>query len=332
MKNRMIRKLSALLAAAFFLPLCVSGAQPAGALSAFPPAVSAERENKFVVGVSWQGYTSYVRRLEKILIELSHKSSHNLEFIFMDGQNNFEKQISQVESFIAHKADVILLNPSSYSDLTPAVTAANTAGIPIITIITRVRNQEKCTSYIGSDHKESAILQGMLVGRYLEGVGNLAVLEGTQGIDAQLARTEGYREILAQYPYERVIVSQPAFWERDEAYMIVENWLHNGVPIDAIMSQNDSMALGAIEAVEEAGLAGKIKVFGIDGDSDAIQAVRDGRLEGTVFMDAYGQAERFYKCLDLMFEGQKLDKEYLIPFIVVTKENINNATINRKLQ
>jgi len=251
--------------------------------------------------------------------------------MMMDGRENYERQISQVENFISHKVDLILLNPCSFEKLTPAVTAAGNAGIPIITIITRVQNQDECLSFVGSDHTESAILEGTMAAEKLGGRGNIVVLQGTMGIEAQLARRKGYEQILAQYPDIAVVAMQPAFWEKGEGYMIVENLIYNGVPIDAVLSQNDNMALGAVEAVEDAGLQEVILVFGIDGDGPAIDAVAQGRLAGTVYMDAYQQARKITECIQMVRNGQMPKKEYLVPFVVLNEENIHDENVRRLL-
>jgi len=289
-------------------------------------------ERMFVVGVSWQGVTPYGNRMKTLLIKFAEEADYEIRFIWMDGENNAEKQISQIENFIAHKVDLILLNPCSYYDLGSAVNAANDAGIPLITMITRVYEQERCTSFVGSDHKESALVQGTMVNDYLKQRGTIAILEGTVGIDAQLSRSEGYKQVLGQNPMLEVIASQPAFWEQDEAYVIVENWIHNGICPDVIMSQSDSMALGALEAVTEAGLEKQIRVFGIDGDREAVQSVRDGGMEGTVFQDAYSQIKYVFQCFDIIRNGGVPEKEYLVPFIALNKDNIDDEKIQSKLQ
>ena len=304
---------------------------PPAVPTAMPIATPTSGESRYVVGVAWQGMTPYVQRLEAQLLGFAKQLPFDIEFIMMDGSENYEKQISQVENFISHKVDLILLNPCSYEKLTPAVTAANNAGIPIITMITRVQNQRECLSFVGSDHKESAILEGTLAAESLQGQGSIVILEGTIGIEAQLERRKGYAEILALYPGLSVAAIQPAFWEKDEGYMIVENLIHNGIAIDAVLSQNDNMALGALEAVEAAEMQERILVFGIDGDSAAIEAVEQGRLAGTVYMDAYHQAKQISECIQMVRDGQTPEKEYFIPFVVLNKDTIHQSSVQELL-
>ena len=296
-----------------------------------PTPSSPEIQNRYVVGVAWQGMTPYVLRLQDWLLEFADDAPFEIEFMMMDGQENYEKQISQVENFIAHKVDLILLNPCSYEHLDPAVEAAKNANIPIITIITRIKNQDQCIAFVGSDHKESATLEFELAADKLNNSGNIVILQGTVGIEAQLLRSEGYKEKLEEYPNINVAAEQPAFWQRDEAYMIVENWIHNGLEFDAILSQNDYMALGALDAVREAGKENEIFVLGIDGDSDAIKAVESGQLTGTIYMDAYKQAQQIAECIQMMHDNITPQKEYLIPFIIVTDTTMTDPSVREQI-
>lgn len=296
-----------------------------------PAKSSPAIQNRYVVGVAWQGMTPYVLRLQDWLLEFADDAPFEIEFMMMDAQENYEKQISQVENFIAHKVDLILLNPCSYEHLDPAVEAAQNADIPIITIITRIKNQDQCIAFVGSDHKESATLEFELAAEKLNNKGKIVILQGTVGIEAQLLRSEGYKERLAAYPDIEVAAEQPAFWQRDEAYMIVENWIYNGLEFDAILSQNDYMALGALDAVRAAGKEDEIIVLGIDGDSNAISAVENGQLTGTIYMDAYTQAWQIAECIQMIHDNVTPQREYLIPFIVVTDSTVNDPLIREQI-
>jgi inositol transport system substrate-binding protein len=282
--------------------------------------------NVIKVGVSMQGLEApYVAAVQQHL-ENSVKNSE-VEAVFLDAQSNVEKQISQIEQFIAWKVDVIILNPISYTGCAPAVDAANKAGIPIVALITRVANQDKANSFVGSDHKDSGIIEAEMVAKEIGGKGNIVVIEGVMGIDAQIQRMEGYKEVLAKYPDIKIVAQQAANWQRSEAFAITENWIKSGKKFDVVLSQNDNMALGALRAVEQANLVSKIKVFGIDGDKDALEAVKAGRLAGTVFQDAKRQAERAVECAIKLTKGEPIEKYYVIPFKAVTEENADKFLI-----
>jgi inositol transport system substrate-binding protein len=279
--------------------------------------------NVIKVGVSMQGLEApYVAAVQQHL-ENSVKNSE-VEAVFLDAQSNVEKQISQIEQFIAWKVDVIILNPISYTGCAPAVDAANKAGIPIVALITRVANQDKANSFVGSDHKDSGIIEAEMVAKEIGGKGNIVVIEGVMGIDAQIQRMEGYKEVLAKYPDIKIVAQQAASWQRADALTLVENWLQAGKDFTVVLSQNDNMAMGALKAIEDAKLADKIKVYGIDGDNDALQAVKDGRLAGTVFQDAKGQAEQAVASVLKLAKGETVEKMYVIPFQEVRKDNVGN--------
>lgn len=287
------------------------------------------QEKNFTVGVSWQEYTPYVIRLENDLKSALKESGMSVKFLFMDGDSNPEKQISQVESFVASKVDLIILNPISYEKCTPAVDIAYQGKIPIMTLITRVKNQEKCVTHIGSDHQMSATLQCEIMQKDYS-KGRIAVLEGAIGIEAQLERSKGYNEFLKKAREYKVVANQTAYWDRDEAYMIIENWLYEKQDFDIILSQNDSMALGAVKAVKEYKLQDKVKIYGIDGDLNAIKAVQTGDLAGTILMDSKAQGRHVMECIDKLTKRQELNSEYLTPFIVITKDNASKYLLENK--
>jgi inositol transport system substrate-binding protein len=274
----------------------------------------------YIVGVSWQEYTPYVIRLENDIKSALKESGMSVKFLFMDGDSNPEKQISQVESFVASKVDLIILNPISYEKCSPAVDIAYQGKIPIMTLITRVKNQEKCVTHIGSDHQMSATLQCRIM-QEDNNKGKIAVLEGAIGIEAQMERSRGYDNFLKENKTYTVVANQAAYWDIEEAYMITENWLYEKLDFDIILSQNDSMALGAAQAVKEYKLQDKIKIYGIDGDMNAIKEVKNGNLAGTILMDSSAQAKYVMLCIDKLTKRQKLTSEYLTQFIVITKDN-----------
>ncbi len=289
------------------------------------PVQSSQATNKITIGISMQGLEApYVARV-KDYIELTLKEiGPEVEAVILDGQENAEKQVSHVENFTSRKMDAIILNPISFDGCVPAVDTAVKAEIPIITLITLVSNQEMCDSFVGSDHYESGVIEAEMMAKKLNGKGSIVILEGVMGIDSQIKRMEGYKYVLSKYPEIKIVAQQTASWRRSEAYAIVQNWIDNDKGFDAVLSENDNMAMGAVMAIEEAGKTGEIMVFGIDGDRDALQAVADGRLEGTVFQDAEAQARQAVYCAINLARRKPIYKEYVIPFQAVTKENVGD--------
>ena len=246
-----------------------------------------------------------------------------VEIIIDDGQNSAEKQVSQVENYIAKKVDVIILNPASYLGCEAAVEAANGAGIPIMTVNTLVVNQDKCITFVGSDAIESGRLEMEYAARMLNGKGNIVILHGQNGHDAEIGRRKGAQEVLDAFPQIKVLYEQSGNWARAEGEAIIENLLQLNKPIDAIVSQNDEMALGAIKALENARKLDRVLVFGIDAISEALQAVKSGKMKGTVFQDAKSQGTDAIDVAYKIARKEKVEKTIYIPYVLLTNENLD---------
>lgn len=207
-----------------------------------------------------------------------------------DGKQDPQTQINQIETAINQKYDGILVEPISADGIVPAVKEANDAGIPVITVVQQMKNQDTmAVAYCGGDEAAASELQMQKAVDALGGKGNMVILYGPMGSDVQLKRKAGYDKVLANYPDVKIVFDETANWVTADALKLMENWLSTGKEINAVVSQNDSMAMGALKAIEDAGKQANIPVYGLDAVSDAVKAIADGRLAGTVSQDAPGQ-------------------------------------------
>ncbi len=117
---------------------------------------------------------------------------------------------------------------------------------------------------------------------------------------------------------------QTANWRTDEALKIVENWLQSGTTINAIVANNDGMALGALKAVEDAKLLDKIKIYGLDATPDALAAVKDGRLTATISQSTTEQGRTAMETAYKIVKGESVAPGILVSFTLITKENVAN--------
>jgi inositol transport system substrate-binding protein len=280
-----------------------------------------KKSDSFRVGLSLQDDSPFVIRVGNKLRQLIDGGDDDIELVIYNGMANANAQVAHVESFVSSGFDAIILNPISYEDCALAVTIAQNAGIPLITTIANTYNPTGYLSFVGSNHYESGLIEANMAADYLHGAGSIVILEGVMGISAQTGRYSGYMDVLKAYPGIEIVAVQTAAWQRDEAYAIVENWIRNDKAFDAVLSENDNMAMGALEAIEELGKRGSIAVFGIDGDMDALLAVKDGRLKGTVFHNAQEIAQTLYQCILKLKTYDTVDPTYLIPFEPVTQQN-----------
>ena len=195
----------------------------------------------------------------------------------VDAQDDASKQASDVEDLIQQGVDLILINPVDSEAVASAVEAANGAEIPVITV-DRSAESGEVVSHIASDN----VAGGEMAGDYLLSLvgddAQVAELEGVPGSSAARERGEGFNTVAADSL--EVVAKQTANFNRAEGLSVMENILQANPEVTGVFAHNDEMALGALEAIEAAGA--DVTVVGFDATDDAVAAVEEGRLAGTV--------------------------------------------------
>jgi len=202
------------------------------------------------------------------------------------------------------------------------VESAINSGIPVITLSSDI-SKEVGQVWSGSENYSAGKIQAEYIVKELNGKGNIVILRGPMGHLAEIERYEGYMNILKKYPSINIVYDQTANWQREQAMAIMENWLQSGKKIDAVLSQNDAMMLGALKAIEESGKQDKIITAGIDAIEEALDAIKAGRLDATCFQDSRGQAFAAVEMAIKASKGEKIQSN-IIPFELVTKNNVND--------
>jgi len=286
----------------------------------------ASGEKQITIGISLLNLSSeFIVMLDKAMREKADELKVRL--IVNDAQRNAERQVQQVESFIAQRVDAIILNPCEVDASSPAVLKARAAGIPIINVNSETRDEP--TAFVGSKDEESGKIAMEYIAKRLNGKGNIVIMQGFMGQAAQLKRDEGAKEVLKKFPEIKLLAQQTAEWDRAKAVSLMENWIQSyGNKINAVFAQNDEMAMGALLALEQAKMKSNVIVVGIDAIADALKAVKEGRLDATVFQDAKGQGHTAVEVAVKIVRKQPYDKETYIPFKLVTKENIDQFLKN----
>jgi inositol transport system substrate-binding protein len=280
-----------------------------------------EARHKITIGISYQNLQNeFIINIQDAV--RAEAAKLNVDLVESDGQGKAENQIAQTENFIARNVDAIILNPYDKEGSAPAVDLAVQARKPIVVVNAIVSNLEKANAYVGSEDAEAGRLAAQRIMDVLHGKGNIAVIHGPNGHSAEVQRSDGIRQALAKYPDAKIVVEQTANWDRAQALNLMENWLASGRKIDAVIAQNDEMALGAYKAIEAAGKQKEIAVIGIDAIPDALRAVADGKLVGTVFQDAKGQGTLAVDLAVQLAEGGQVKHDNYIPFQLVTKANL----------
>ncbi|WP_320129707.1 sugar ABC transporter substrate-binding protein [uncultured Sphaerochaeta sp.] len=232
------------------------------------------------------------------------------------------KQMSEVESFIAQGVDLIIIDPVDTDASGPAIDKARAAGIPIVSVNSVTTNPSD--AFIGSADEEASQIAINYLAKRLNGKGNIAMIHGNPGQSAEVKRSSGAYEMLKKYPDLKLITEETANWSREKAMSLTEDWIQKyGNSLNAIFAQNDEMAMGCVQAAENEGIKDKLIIIGVDAIPDALQAIKEGRDDATVFQDAYGQGQEVVEIAYELINGKKVSKETFIPFQLVTKDNVD---------
>jgi ribose transport system substrate-binding protein len=193
-----------------------------------------------------------------------------------------------VENLIQRQVKVIMLVPNGSKEIVPAVVKANAAKIPVIAVDTRIDVKTlqaaggTIATFIGSDNEDGGRMAGTFLVERLNGTAKVAVLEGVPGHETADARLRGFRAAIGTAAGMRIVASQPANMERDQAFNVTQNILQSHPDITALFACNDVMALGALEAIAAAGKSTQVSVVGFDAQDDARKAVSEKRLAATI--------------------------------------------------
>lgn len=263
--------------------------------------------------------------------EMARKLELNLIVQAAEREIDVEQQVQIVENLIQRRVDAILLAPSGSREVVPVISKANEAGIPVITLDTRVdeellrSDQAEIAAFIGSDNYEGGVIAAAYVGEVLNGSGKVAILEGIPGHETADSRQRGFLDGISKFDGVTVVTSQTANWERSLGYNVFENILQSYPDIDAVFAASDLMALGAVEAIASSGRQpGEIVVVGFDAHREAVEAVRNGSMHATIAQNPreIGRAgvETAYKILN----GEEVPEEITIDIRLITKDSLNN--------
>lgn len=274
---------------------------------------NAGEKNSIRIGVSlYRGDDTFINNirgeLEKCAKEYEKETGVKVNLDIQDAKGSQNTQNNQVERFISLGCDVLCINPVDRMDASVMIDRAMNAQVPVVFFnrqpVEEDMNRWDQLYYIGVDAKETAVLQGqIIVDLYREdplavdingdGVVSYVMLEGESNHQDSLIRTEWSVQTLKDggVPIEK-ITGGIANWERSQASALMEQWLGEyPETIELVVSNNDDMALGAIDALSRAGIT-EVNVIGIDGTIPGIEAIENGKLLGTVSAnkEVYGSA------------------------------------------
>ena len=285
-----------------------------------PAATAASGDQPIKIGLTMKFDDLWLTTLRDAMTTYA-QSQPGVELIAVDSKEDVATQLGQVENFVAQGVDAIIIIPANTDAADPMTKAAQDAGIPLVYVNRIPSNLPEGVAYVGSDSIQAGIMQAEWLAEKLGGKGNVVIMNGDLAQEAAQKRTEGEKQVFAKFPDIQIIKEDTASWDRAQGLALMENWLSTGDQIDAVASNNDEMAIGALQAIEAAGLLGQILVGGVDASPDALAEMDKGRLNVTVFQNAKGQGEGGIQAAIALARGEQIEQITWIPFELVTPEN-----------
>ncbi len=294
-----------------------------GALATASPALAQDR--LVVLGsVPSLGFPFFVHMLNQIKVEAE---AQGVDLIESDGQNSAPKQTADIEAAVVQGVDAIVISPLDVNALAPAVEAAIQAGVPVVTIDRRVDGVEGILAHVGADNVKGGEAQGQAIIAAFPDGAKIFHLQGQPGAGPAIDRNQGVHNVLDPVADKyQIIFEQTANFARAEALTVTEAGLAaNGEP-DVIVCANDDMALGAIEACAARGFT-NVKIYGFDALPEALVAVRDGTMAGTVEQFPGEQSRTAVRIAVAFAKDGTVPESNLVLLtpVVIGKDNLDQA-------
>jgi inositol transport system substrate-binding protein len=259
-------------------------------------------------------------------------AKEGIDMVCFDSARNVMMELSHVEKLIDGNVDLIVMNPVDQKTSQTAAKLINRAGIPLLLLDTKFSDDftsdaGKFVTYVGSDDTVAGEMEGKFLADQLPKGGNVVYLAIEYGRSATERRKAGFESVIKDHPELSIVSQFQGYASRAKAQTIMENLLqkYGKGQLQAVVAENDEMAIGASSAIQAADRLGEFKVLiGVNGLKPALDAITAGTLTATVFQDAVGQGTQIVVAAGKILAGGSVEPQYLIPFRLVTKENVSS--------
>jgi inositol transport system substrate-binding protein len=244
-----------------------------------------------------------------------------------DGQSNSAKQTADIEAAIAGGTQGLILAPNDVNALAPGVEEVIKAGIPIVTLDRRVDNTSVKVPHVGADNVAGGRIMAQWVIDSFPNGAKVLLITGQLGSSPSIDRTRGIKETLAAAgPKYQIVAEQSATWKREQGLTVTQNVLTSlgGQTLQAIVSESDEMALGALEALRSSGVTG-VKVIGFDATPEALKLVRSGDMAATIEQSPISQARTALQQLVARIRHNIPMAGASIAPVLIAQANVNQA-------
>ena len=241
-----------------------------------------------------------------------------------DARGDAAQLTANVDELLLKDVDGIIISGGPLENAPAALNAIQQAGIPVVLVDRRFSGEY--TSWVGPDNEAIGQQDGEYIAEHLDGEGKVAINRGGPADNSiGLARSEGVKSVLAEHPGIEVVVA-PDFgeWSSDGGLKVAESVLATNPDVDVIFCENDSMCLGAQKAIADAGKTDDIILAGVDGQKEALAAIKDGtNYKVTGLNDAVEMGTAAYDRMIEILDGGTPEKDTVVPSPQITKENVD---------
>lgn len=275
---------------------------------------------KFAVGYTNLADTDVFTMSRKNAFIEAIKKDADVSVSFGDAQGDINKQLDQIDNFIAQKVNAIIIVPVDYQGIVPGVEKANKAGIPVIAL--GIESAGGKYTFVGSKNVDAGRMQGEFMAKELPKNAKIVYLQGQPGLSHSKERRDGFLKAMENRKDVKILADLPANYDRAEGMKVTEDWIQRFPKFDGLIAANDQMALGALQALKTTGRKG-VLISGVDGVKDALVSIKAGEMAQSIFQNAKGQADSAFEVVETIKAGKAAPKEVLVPFESIVKANVD---------
>ena len=300
-----------------------------------------EEENRIVVGLSQLGSESGWRTANTESLQNEFTQQNGYFLIFNNARQKQENQIKAIRSFISQRVDYIIFSPVVETGWETVLQEAKEAGIPVILMDRNVDVTDRSlyVTCVGSDFVE----EGERAGRWLEEdlirhqkadeTVNIVVLKGTQGSSSEIGRTAGFLDVASRHSNWRILEQGYADFTSAKGKEVMENFLKKYPDIDVVVSQNDDMTFGAIEAIRESGqtvgIGGDITIISFDAVREALEMVAAGVINVDIECNP-DQGKYLSQVISMLEADEEVEDRYYVEEDIFTIGNVTETLLQER--
>ena len=304
-------------------------------------SVNEHDENLIVVGVSQLGSESGWRTANTESVQTAFTKKNGYFLLFNNARQKQENQFNTMRRFISRRVDYMVFAPVVETGWETVLSEAKEAGIPVILMDRSVTIEDKSlyTALVGSNFVEEGEKAGRWLEKDLEEKGrsekdiNIVILKGTQGASAQVGRTVGFSTIASEHSNWNILDQEYADFTSAKGKEVMESFLKKYPDIDVVISQNDDMTFGALEAIKESGrtvgIDGEITIISFDAVREALEMVAAGTINVDIECNP-DQGKYISEVIRMLEAGEEIEKEYYVEEDVFTIDNVTEELLNKR--